>query len=80
MKQVIGRNKEIVTIEQHLINSGETRGNTTFTYKLNDKAAKSKLLRAASRPPIDMEENSTSTNLVFSAGAWIHAVLPALRY
>ena len=27
-----------------------------------------------------MEENSTSTNLVFSAGAWYHVVLPASNY
>ena len=80
MKQVTRSNQAIVTIEQHVANSGEIRGNNTFTYKLNDKAAKSKLLKAASRPPIDMEENSTSTNLIFSAGAWIHAVLPAIKY
>ena len=42
--------------------------------------AKAKLLKAARRQPIEIEENSTSSNLVFSAGAWIHAVLPSVRY
>ena len=29
---------------------------------------------------MDIEENSTSSNLVFSAGAWYHVVLPSQKY
>ena len=52
----------------------------TFNYELNDKTTKSKLLKAAQRTPLQIEENSTSCNLIFSAGAWVHEVLPAVQY
>ena len=47
---------------------------------MNDKAATAKLVKAAKRMPIEIEENSTSTNLTFSAGAWYHVVLPSIAY
>ena len=76
----INNDNEHQSIEQHVKNSELYKNVNTFDYKLNDKTAKAKLLKAAKRQPIDMEENSTSSNLVFSAGAWIHAVLPSVRY
>ena len=30
--------------------------------------------------PFEVEENSTSSNLVFSAGAWFHVALPSAKY
>ena len=74
----------IVTIEDH-VKSSEIRKNMnqsiiSFDYKLSDKASKSKLLKAAKRTPIIIEENSTSSNLRFSAGAWYHSVLPSAKY
>ena len=76
-------NEELVTIEDH-VKSSEILKNINpairFEYELNDKAATAKLLKAAKRMPIDVEENSTSTNLTFSAGAWFHVVQPSAGY
>ena len=47
---------------------------------MNDKAATAKLIKAAKRMPLEMEENSTSTNLIFSVGAWNHVVQPSVSY
>ena len=73
----------IISIEDHVklseVHRNQDAGRT-FDYKLSDKASKSKILKAARRNPLEMEENSTSTNLVFSAGAWYHVVLPASNY
>ena len=52
----------------------------TFDYELNSKNAKNKLLKGAKRDPFEIEENSTSSNLIFSVGAWLSIVLPAVRY
>jgi hypothetical protein len=51
-----------------------------FEYKMNDKAAKGKLLKGAKRNPFEVVENSSSSNLVFSPGSWNYIVLPSIRY
>ena len=51
-----------------------------FEYELNDKVATPKLFKAAKRMPIEIEENSTSSNIIFSAGAWFHVVQPSASY
>ena len=75
--------EEIRSIEEH-VKSSELlkRADATriFDYELNDKSAKAKLVKAAKRPPLEVEENTTSSNMVFSAGAWHNAVLPASKY
>ena len=74
---------EIVTIEDHVKNSEVLKNmnsSITFDYELRDKAAKTKLVKAAKRTPIEMEENSTSTNLTFSPGSWYNVVQPSIRY
>ena len=76
-------NDDVITIEEYVKNSEVSKNmNSTinFDYQLNDKASKSKLLKAAKRSPIETEENSTSTNLIFSAGAWYHVALPSAKY
>ena len=75
-----GVNKVIVTIEDQVQFSGIYKDSQTFDYKLNDKAAKSKLVKGAKRDDFEVEENSTSNNLIFSAGAWQVATLPSVRY
>ena len=45
-----------------------------------NKAAKAKLLNNSKRIPMEIEKKSTSINLNFSVGAWLTAVLPAVRY
>ena len=52
----------------------------TFEYNLSDKAAKAKLIKGAKRIPFDIVEHSSSSNLIFSPGAWNHVVLPTMRY
>ena len=74
--------KDEVAMDDHitgadLFKSAEDR---KFVYKLNDKATKKKLLSSAKRPTILLEENSSSSNLKFSVGAWHSVVLPAVRY
>ena len=49
-------------------------------YKLNDQASKAKLLKSARRIPLELTENTSSSNLTFSVGAWNHVVLPSVRY
>ena len=77
---------EIITLDDHVKNSElqknlrNTNSSNRFDYELNDKAVTSKLLKAAKRVPIEEEENSTSSNLVLSAGAWYHVVLPSAKY
>ena len=76
-------NKEIVTLEEHVKSSEihkESGSCIRFDYSLNERSTKSKLLKAAKRDPILLEENSTSCNIVFSAGAWFHHVLPSVNY
>ena len=81
MKAIAGNNGSgHQSIEQYVKNSELDRNINTFDYTLNDKTAKAKLLKAAQRQPIDIEENSTSSNLIFSAGAWIHVVFPVVKY
>ena len=76
-------NKEAVTLEEHVRGSDiykESSSFITFDYELNEKAAKSKLLKGAKRVPLKIEEHSTSSNLIFSPGAWYHHVLPSAKY
>ena len=49
-------------------------------YKLNDKAAKAKLVKGANRSPFDVVKKSLSSILEFSLGAWNFVVLPSVRY
>ena len=76
-------NDELVSLEEHVNNTEVYKQKCsiiTFDYQLDDKTTKSKLLKAAKRPPLDVENNSTSANLIFSAGAWYHIVLPSIKY
>ena len=51
-----------------------------FDYKMNDKNAKAKLLKAARRKPFEVVRNTGSTNLIFNVGSWNNIVLPSIRY
>ena len=51
-----------------------------FEYKLNDKAAKGKLIKGGKRIPFEVVENSSSSNLVFNLGAWNYVVRPSFKY
>ena len=72
--------KDIVTIEDQIRGSDYHNDSVTFDYELNDKAAKAKLVKGSKRNPFEVEEKSTSMTIVFSVGAWLTAVLPAIRY
>ena len=62
-------------IEEHNVDK-----NRVHKYKLNDKAAKAKLVKGAKREPFDVIKNVGSSNLDFSLGAWNYVVLPTVRY
>ena len=70
---------EVVSINDQIENSQYHNDSLTFDYELNSKAAKSKLLNKSKRIPSEVE-NKSSINLNFSVGAWLTAVLPAVRY
>ena len=75
--------KEQVSIEEHVKSSDihkKTSAFITFDYELNDKSAKAKLLKAAKRKSLEVEDKSGATNLIFSAGSWYHTALPAVKY
>ena len=72
-------NKDVVSIEDQVECSGFYNAGIVFDYKLNDKAAKSKLVKGAKRVPLEIEENSTSTTFIFNSGAWQVGVLPSVN-
>ena len=69
--------KDIVE-QSEIMKTEESR--RTFQYNLNDKAAKSKLLKGAKRDSFEVVKNQTSSNLVFNVGAWNHIVNPTVQY
>ena len=69
--------QEIVDASE-LAKSSENK--RSFEYNLDDKTAKAKLVKGGKRIPFDLVQNSTSSNLVFSIGAWNHVVLPTVKY
>ena len=71
---------DIVSIAEQIKGSDYHNDSVTFNYELNEKAARSKLVKGSKRIPFEVEENSTSMNLLFSVGAWLTSVLPAVRY
>ena len=52
----------------------------TFKYELNAKSATAKLIKGAKRIPFEVIEKASSSNLVFSTGAWNHVVQPSVGY
>ena len=71
---------DIMTIDDQVKNSVYHNDSVTFDYELNDKAAKAKLVKGSKRIPFEVEKNSSSCTMIFSVGAWLVAVLPAIRY
>ena len=71
--------EEIVTIEEHVEKSDTFKnmnGSRIFGYEMNNKLTKAKLIKGAKRKPIVLEKNKTSSNLIFSVGAWHKTVMP----
>ena len=57
-----------------------SEGNRKFEYNMNDKTAKAKLIKGAKREAFEVENNQSSSNLIFSVGSWNHLVLPTIHY
>ena len=71
------------SIEEHVKHSDLyilSEGTRAFEYQLNEKSAKAKLIKNAKRIPLEIEDNSTSSNLIFCVGSWKNAVIPAVSY
>ena len=73
-----------LTSVDHLVKDSElaVKGDAIrkFEYKLNDNAAKGKLIKGGKRAPFGIVENSSSCNLIFNLGSWNNIVLPFLKY
>ena len=78
--QLLKMSGNIVTIDDQVRSSVYHNDSVTFNYELNDKSAKAKLVKGSKRTPFEFEKKSTSFTLVFSVGAWLADVLPAVRY
>ena len=63
-------NDEIVTLDDHVRSSEVLRNINWFSLQFEYEK----------RSPIEVEENSTFMNLVFSAGAWVHVAQPSVNY
>ena len=72
--------KNVVALANEIENVQFNITRKQFEYELNEKASKQKLIKGAKRNPLEIVENSNSTNLVFSVGAWYQVVLPCLKY
>ena len=69
--------KNVVTDSELVEHKEVTR---KFTYKLNEKATRNKLIKGARRIPFDVVENSSSINLLFNLGSWSEIVMPSILY
>ena len=77
------KNIETCTVDSVIKDSelDEHKGTSrNFSYKLNDKTAKRKLIQGAKRVPFDVKHNSSSCNLIFNLGSWSTIVLPSIHY
>ena len=50
-----------------------------LNYQITDKTAKANLLKAANRNCFEIESKQKSTNLRFSAGSYLHVVMPVMK-
>ena len=69
--------ENVVIDSETVVRRDSTRN---FEYKLDDKAAKGKLLKGVKREPFEVVENSASSNLLFNLGSWNNVVMPSIRY
>ena len=68
-------------VEEHMMKNKRMKRKTrAFSYELNEKRAKNKLLKGAKREKhLDVETKSTCVNMRFSDGSYHEVVLPFLR-
>ena len=68
-----------VDFKDHILTTvhrGPSDGTRNFKYRLTAKKAKANLLKGAKRKHIGVEHKQGATNIDFSDGSWIKAVLP----
>ena len=80
IEAIASNDSQNLPIENYVNESMSHKNTRNFEYRLNEKSTKSKLIKSAKRVPFEIEENSTSSNLVFSLGAWYETVLPAIAF
>ena len=72
--------QEVNQLNEHMVEHKRKRNTRTFSYDLNEKKARVKLLKGAKRAKnLDVEVKSTCVNMRFSDGAYHEVVLPFLR-
>ena len=74
------QNSEVTNLVKDSEIAKQNEVKRTFEYNLNDKSAKAKLVKGAKREHFEIVGNSSSSNLIFSLGAWNLVVLPVVRY
>ena len=76
MKQIITNNVEVCNLNLESDNKDERN----FTYVLNDKKAKQKLLKGAKRAKnLEVEAKDGCITLLFNDGSYIKTVIPLLK-
>ena len=72
--------KEVNQLQTHKKDSHVDSNGRVFSYKLNEKKAKAKLLKGAKRKkPLDVEIKSGCVNMRFNDGSYYGVALPILR-
>ena len=77
------KSSEVKSMDEYIEKINDVEVNKTrklFEYELNAKTTKKKLEKGAKRAPFEIVENSTSSNIIFSVGAWHQIVLPTVSY
>ena len=73
-----------MTSVEHIVTDSElikSKDNVReFDFKLDEKAAKGKLIKGAKRIPFEIVKNTSSSNFIFNLGSWHHVVQPSIRY
>ena len=71
---------QIITMKNYVTDSMDYKNTRNFEYRLNEKSAKSKLIKSAKRVPFEIEENSTSSTMLFCLGSWYGIVFPSISF
>ena len=81
MLQAATRNDvQTVSMKNYVTDSMNYKNSRNFDYRLNEKSAKSKLMKSTKRAPFEIEENSTSSTMLFCLGSWYGIVLSSIAY
>ena len=70
---------KMLKLNQTEIDDTELEAGRKFDFELTDKKAKANLLKSANRRHLEIENKQKSTNLRFSAGAFLMVAKPFIK-